>query len=327
MKDYYYLLGLNRSVSDDDIKKAYRKLSKKFHPDVNDGDLYFTERFKDIQEAYEVLSDSKLKSNYDNIRSGSSENIKAPPAEPEILLFTADKDEIKIGEKITFNWSTINGSSVFIEPLGKVELNGRITYKINDSKFDKIDFVLKVSSNQNKIVAKETISISVLKPKNNSSFDSKVFEADVKKIKLAQKIESSKIKEREIDKRLVPYIDKFECIHKSGGKTVSVGDEILVNWNVLNSDSVLVNPIGGVGPFGSKTIIVKHNPDNIFKISLSAINLTSGSRVVDDKIFTIKTDKPKNENEFDSNYGKTVAVLFVTPIVILFIIFVIFTGK
>ena len=67
MKNYYYLLGLNRNASDDDIKKAYRELSKKFHPDVNDGDLYFTERFKDIQEAYEVLSDSKLKSNYDNI--------------------------------------------------------------------------------------------------------------------------------------------------------------------------------------------------------------------------------------------------------------------
>ena len=320
MKDYYYLLGLNRNASDDDIKKAYRKLSKKFHPDVNDGDLYFTERFKDIQEAYEVLSDSKLKLNYDNLRSGSSENIKTPPAEPEILLFTADKDAIKIGEKITFNWSTINGSSVFIEPLGKVELNGRITYKINDSKFDKIDFVLKVLSNQNKIVAKETISISVLKPKSNSTVDSKVIESDAKKNKFDPKIESPKIKERDIDKRLVPCIDKFECIHKSGGKIVSVGDEILVNWNILNADSVLVNPIGGVGSFGSKIIIVKPNNENTVKIYLSAINLTSGCRVEKDYIFTIDYKQKFNIEKSDSDYRTTVYIIVFTPIIILLII-------
>jgi hypothetical protein len=236
------------------------------------------------------------------------------------LLFTADKDEIKIGEKITFNWSTINGSSVFIEPLGKVELNGRITYKINDSKFDKIDFVLKVLSNENKIVAKETISILVLKPKSNSSFDSKVFEADAKKIKSAHKIESPKIKEREIDKRLVPYIDKFECIHKSGGKTVSVGDEIFVNWNVLNADSVLVNPIGGVGPFGSKIIVVKPDSENPVKIYLSAINLTSGCRVEKDYIFTIDNQQIINIEKSDSDYRTTVYIIVLAPIIILLII-------
>jgi len=52
MKDYYYILGINQTSGLEEIKKAYRKLSFKFHPDKNDGDVFFTERFKEIQEAY-----------------------------------------------------------------------------------------------------------------------------------------------------------------------------------------------------------------------------------------------------------------------------------
>jgi DnaJ-class molecular chaperone with C-terminal Zn finger domain len=65
MKDYYYILGVNHTASVDEIKKAYRKLSLKFHPDKNDGDVYFAERFKDINEAHEVLSDEKKRKQFD----------------------------------------------------------------------------------------------------------------------------------------------------------------------------------------------------------------------------------------------------------------------
>jgi DnaJ-class molecular chaperone len=58
IKDYYYILGVARNASQDEIKKAYRKLSVKFHPDKNDGDKFFEERFKDINEAYETLVDA-----------------------------------------------------------------------------------------------------------------------------------------------------------------------------------------------------------------------------------------------------------------------------
>ena len=56
-KDYYDLLGVNRSASDDDIKKAYRKLALKFHPDRNSGEKQAEEKFKEVSEAYQVLSD------------------------------------------------------------------------------------------------------------------------------------------------------------------------------------------------------------------------------------------------------------------------------
>ena len=63
-RDYYEVLGLSKNASDDEIKKAYRKLAKKYHPDVNK-QADAEEKFKEINEAYEVLSDSQKKATYD----------------------------------------------------------------------------------------------------------------------------------------------------------------------------------------------------------------------------------------------------------------------
>lgn len=64
-KDYYEVLGVDKSASDEDIKKAFRKLALKYHPDRNPGDKVAEEKFKEINEAYQVLSDPQKKSNYD----------------------------------------------------------------------------------------------------------------------------------------------------------------------------------------------------------------------------------------------------------------------
>jgi DnaJ-class molecular chaperone len=64
-RDYYEVLGLARGASADEIKKAYRKLARKHHPDVNPGDKEAENRFKEISEAYSVLSDGKKKTEYD----------------------------------------------------------------------------------------------------------------------------------------------------------------------------------------------------------------------------------------------------------------------
>jgi len=68
-KDYYKILGVNRSASDKDIKSAYRKLARKYHPDVNPGDKQAEEKFKEIGEAYEVLSDPEKRKRYDQFGS------------------------------------------------------------------------------------------------------------------------------------------------------------------------------------------------------------------------------------------------------------------
>jgi len=55
LKDYYYFLGVKNDASDEEIKKAYRKLSLKYHPDKNIDDDFFSERFKEVQEAYDTI--------------------------------------------------------------------------------------------------------------------------------------------------------------------------------------------------------------------------------------------------------------------------------
>ena len=72
-KDFYEVLGVSKTASEAEIKKAYRKLAKKYHPDSNPNDAVAAERFKEINEAYDVLSDPEKKKLYDRFGTAAFE--------------------------------------------------------------------------------------------------------------------------------------------------------------------------------------------------------------------------------------------------------------
>src|SRR5438067_13289164 len=63
--DYYKILGVGKNASDEEVKKAYRKLARRYHPDRNPGDKQAEERFKEISQAHDVLSDAEKRKAYD----------------------------------------------------------------------------------------------------------------------------------------------------------------------------------------------------------------------------------------------------------------------
>ena len=80
-RDYYEILGVAKTATDNEIKSAYRKLARKFHPDVNPGDKSAEEKFKEINEAYQVLADSEKRKRYDQLGPNwkQGEEFRPPP--------------------------------------------------------------------------------------------------------------------------------------------------------------------------------------------------------------------------------------------------------
>ncbi|MCE7978242.1 MAG: hypothetical protein DYH03_14120 [Nitrospira sp. NTP1] len=98
--DYYRVLGVSRDISDDEIKKAYRKLVFEHHPDRNPNNSEAEEKIREINSAYEVLGDPESRRTYDRLHWG--EELRPDPVDPALILEEMEKKLFDEGRKEVF---------------------------------------------------------------------------------------------------------------------------------------------------------------------------------------------------------------------------------
>jgi curved DNA-binding protein CbpA len=258
MKDYYYILGVKSNSTEKEIKSAYRKLSLKFHPDKNEGDKFFEERFKEINEAYEILGDIQKRKEYDSNSQNKTEkqySYNQEPSEPEIVFFRVNKSSIKKGEILEVSWETKFANSIKILPFGVLEASGTKRFKINGDD----SFQCKIlASNGNKVVSKE-ISITVIKIQPNPT---------------------------------APIILTFE----SDKVIADEGGFIELTWQTTNATRVEIEGLGVVPLSGSAKFNTKLKVDFNRPVSLTARN-EFGSVSKSIKIYKRET-QPVDESNY-----------------------------
>lgn len=191
MTNHYETLGLKSTATRDEIKKAFGKLSLKFHPDNNDGDQYFSEMFKNIQESYEVLININKKVTYDREsqeRQVSLREDNINGLSPKILNFESDKSSFEEGESIRLSWETINVDKVIIKPFGIVEKSGTKVFKLKN--FDKENLSITLQAKNN--LHDETITKTIKLKNNVEEFDFSTIEQD-------EKVDSTVISKKKVE--------------------------------------------------------------------------------------------------------------------------------
>lgn len=160
MKDYYYILGISQDSTQREIRKAYRKLSFKYHPDYNKDDKFFEERFKEIREAYETLGDTESRRKYDReyTRGDKSDQSEAPE-KPIIHEFSLSKHSAKVGEEVKVKWATSHASTVRLNLFGDVKTSGERVIRFSKPK-ENVVFTL-IATNKHYPASQQSIKLSV----------------------------------------------------------------------------------------------------------------------------------------------------------------------
>lgn len=127
MENYYEILGVSKNVTNEELKKVYRKFAKKYHPDTNVGNIKAEEMFKKVSKAYEILSDETSRAKYDRELDGKFTNFDSSKKD------TNNRNMENINEDI---FNKFNGFNLFEQTFG---MNEKHKNKANISK-NPIDF-------------------------------------------------------------------------------------------------------------------------------------------------------------------------------------------
>lgn len=185
-RDYYSVLGIDKNASQDDVKKAYRKLAKKYHPDANPNNKKAEEKFKEVNEAYEVLGDAEKRKKYDNF--GSKVNFQNG--------YDFDPSRYGFGDNVRYEYRTSSGGdySDFFNmffgddgfDLGSIFGGGgsrrrRQSYSVRG---EDIEAVIEISPEEGFKGVEKSVSIRGLKGDKNLSFKVPKGVKDGEKIRL-----------------------------------------------------------------------------------------------------------------------------------------------
>lgn len=173
MKNYYYFLGVKENASEEDIKKAYRKLSLKYHPDKNPDDDFFETRFMEIKEAYEMLIDPEKRRIYDDNLSHQQRSYR-PNLPPTIKSFTVNKVRVQKGEEVIISWQTQNADIVKILPFGLQKGYGEKVIRITEFKDGQFQLLLHVTNSLLNKTIVQGITISEIFENKSEEFRSDV---------------------------------------------------------------------------------------------------------------------------------------------------------
>jgi len=206
MREFYSVLGINKNASESEIISAYRKLSAKFHPDANGNDPFFAERYRELQEAYNLLINPSKRAVYDaslDPKFAQNADIVKDKEKPIVTVFEISKKSIAEAEPVTLRWQTIHASEIHIDLIGNVESEGTKTLRIP---FENKEY-LRITINAKNGFLNETVS-KFIEIKNKDFDESKVVEllkqAPVEGHSSSNKKVESKAAAKEFQKELKP---------------------------------------------------------------------------------------------------------------------------
>lgn len=215
VKNYYSILGISEKASIQEIKNSYRKLSLKFHPDHNKDDDFFTQRFLEIQEAYDILKNQQTRTEYNKKLYSQNESKNFNSFNPVVELFTANKKSIVFDDKIEFKWKCLNCTKVIIEPFGEVETSGDRSYRIKN--FDRPTLKFRIIALNELTDKKSTKELNIV----NTTY-----------LQLKNKIISEYLEEVELEKERIQNLKQKERIN-DGKKRITLSQGIGSNIVVL----------------------------------------------------------------------------------------------
>ena len=174
MRSYYAILEVNPSASSDEIKKAFRRLSKRYHPDMNQGNTTYQQLLFEVIKAYEVLGNEIERKAYDLslLRSQSStsshQTQTARPAQPttdyykpEIVNFSCNQTYFFMGDWLEISWDCKQADVIRIYPLGYMdELRGKVIYRVKELDAKYLSFELTATNRYSSEVVKQHIHLN-----------------------------------------------------------------------------------------------------------------------------------------------------------------------